>query len=231
MKVHRVADAAAGTQLAATLFAKAADIAADCPVGLATGRTMDGVYAALARNGFVPGFTDAFALDEYVGVAPNHKNSYARELREKFAGSLGWSGTLHLPGHGQYSGEEGAGLFEQVLRTVGPLSVQLLGLGVNGHIAFNEPGAAFASRTRTVELQPETLTANSVYFDDPALMPTHAVTQGLATIAQARMLLALVFGPSKQEALTKALWHPDSSTPLAAFAGHEDLVLITDLEC
>ena len=214
MKIHHVNDSKAGAQLTATLFAEASRAATDRPVGLATGATMTEVYTALAQQGFAPEFGNAFALDEYAEIAADHRNSYDRELREKFSYPLGWLGTLHVPGQGRYGQPGGEELFEQSLLNLGPLSVQLLGLGVNGHIAFNEPGAAFNSRTRRVELHPETVASNSVFFNDPTLMPTHAVSQGLGTIAQAISLLVLVLGPSKHPALSKALDHPDASTPL-----------------
>jgi glucosamine-6-phosphate deaminase len=230
LKILKVADLSAGTKLAAKLFAEAADSSPDQPVGLATGGTMDGVYRELAKSHFIPACKDAFALDEYEGIARDHKNAYASELRHKFAENLGWSGTLHVPGQGPYSGESGAAAFERAIADLGPISVQLLGLGVNGHIAFNEPGSPFDSTTRRVELHSDTIKANSVYFDDPASIPDHAITQGLATIGQSSKLLLLVFGPAKKAALSAALKHPDLSTPLAAFANHGDLVLITDLD-
>jgi len=230
LKILKVADLTAGTALAAQLFAEAADSSPNQPVGLATGGTMDGVYRELAKASFVPACKDAFALDEYDGIACDHKNSYASELQHKFAENLDWSGTLHVPGQGPYSGEPGTAVFEQAISDRGPLSVQLLGLGVNGHIAFNEPGSPFDSRTRRVELHSDTISANSIYFDDPTSVPNHAITQGLATITQASKLLLLVFGPAKKDALSRALKHPDLSTPLAAFADHGDLVLITDLD-
>ena len=230
MKVLKVADWTAGTALAAQMFAEAANSSPNQPVGLATGGTMDGVYRELAKTSFMPACKDAFALDEYDGIAHDHKNSYANELQQKFAENLGWSGTVHVPGQGPYAGEFGPAVFEQAISDLGPLSVQLLGLGVNGHIAFNEPGSLFDSRARRVELHPDTISANSIYFDDPTSMPNHAITQGLATIAQASKLLLLVFGPAKKPALSTALKHPDASTPLAALADHSDLVLITDLD-
>jgi glucosamine-6-phosphate deaminase len=230
LRIIRVEDSSEGAALAANLFAEASDAASDKPVGLATGGTMDGVYRELARVGFNPACNDAFALDEYDGISRDHKNSYASELQSKFAKPLSWPGAIHVPGQEPYSGVSGIAAFEKALVDIGPLSVQLLGLGTNGHIAFNEPGSSFESRTRKVRLHPATIRANSVYFDNPASMAKHAVTQGLATIAQASKLLLLVFGQDKKNALSKALNHPDLSTPLAAFTDHKDLVLITDLD-
>lgn len=191
---------------------------------------MEGVYANLVNNDFTPKFRDAFAIDEYLGINPNSKNSYQNELTRGFCQPLGFTGKLHVPGQGDYAGRKGAELFEQAVSKLGPLSVQLLGLGRNGHIAFNEPGSYFDSRTRTVELHQETIDDNSIYFEDPDAIPSQAVTQGLATIKQASNLVLLVFGETKQGALSKALHEPDKSTPLAALLDHRGLILVTDLE-
>jgi glucosamine-6-phosphate deaminase len=218
-----------GQALAAELFMKASNTAPQSPVGLATGGTMSGVYQQLVASGFKPRFAHAFALDEYHGISPTSKNSYFNELTNKFVEPLLWQGQLHVPGQGKYATESGNSDFESDLRGLGPVSVQLLGIGVNGHIAFNEPGSDFESRTRRVELHEETIRSNAIYFDDLATVPTHANTQGLATIGQAKLLLLLVFGEHKKQALLKSIQSPDQTTPLAALMGHKNLVLVTDL--
>mgnify|MGYP006156350837 CR=1 FL=1 len=226
---HKVSTQQQGQALAAELFMKASNANPQSPVGLATGGTMVGVYQQLVASGFKPRFAHAFALDEYHGISPTSKNSYLNELTNKFAEPLLWQGQLHAPGQGEYATESGNSEFEQNLRELGPVSVQLLGIGVNGHIAFNEPGSDFESRTRKVALQEETMRSNAIYFDDPATVPTHANTQGLATIKQAELLLLLVFGEHKKQALLKSLKSPDQTTPLAALIDHKNLVLVTDL--
>ena len=229
MITHRVSNQEQGQALAAELFVAASNQSPQHPVGLATGSTMSGVYQQLVTSEFKPRFAHAFALDEYHGISPTSKNSYLNELKDKFAGPLSWQGELHAPGQGKYATESGNSDFESGLRELGPVSVQLLGIGVNGHIAFNEPGSDLESRTRKVSLQEETMRSNAIYFDDPATVPTHANTQGLATIRQAEMLLLLVFGERKKQALLKSLQSPDQTTPLAALIDHKNLVLVTDL--
>ena len=229
MITHRVSNQEQGQALAAELFVAASNQSPQHPVGLATGSTMSGVYQQLVTSEFKPRFAHAFALDEYHGISPTSKNWYLNELKDKFAGPLSWQGELHAPGQGKYATESGNSDFESGLRELGPVSVQLLGIGVNGHIAFNEPGSDFESRTRKVALQEETMRSNAIYFDDPATVPTHANTQGLATIRQAEMLLLLVFGERKKQALLKSLKSPDQTTPLAALIDHKNLVLVTDL--
>lgn len=230
MKIIKVADKEAGSARAAELFAELSKAAPNKPVGLATGGTMAGVYRELEKQAYRVPCEDAFALDEYLGISPTDKNSYLGELKRRFSDPLHWSGTLHVPGQGEYAGDGGAELFEQRIAELGPISVQLLGLGSNGHVAFNEPGSAFDSRTRVVELHPQTRSDNARFFDSADQMPTHATTQGLATIAQASNLLLLVFGDAKKAALSQAFSDPGPMTPLGALIGHSDLTLITDLE-
>jgi len=228
MRVINAKDADEAVKLAAETFIEAADSRPDAPIGLATGGTMDGIYLKLKELGFRPKTQHAFALDEYEGLEPGSENSYAAELRDKFVERLGWTGTLHVPGTGHYSGETGLELLEQRLTELGPISVQLLGLGTNGHIAFNEPGSEFASTTRLVELHPATRSDNARFFPSLEDVPTHAYTQGLATISRSSCLLLVVLGERKLPALSQALTAPSPQTPLAALLDHENLTLITD---
>lgn len=230
LKTIKVQSREEGSRLAAKLFADLAEQNPDKPVGLATGSTMAGVYSALADMGFRPTCPHAFALDEYAGLPQTHENSYFRELSEKFAHATGWTGALHVPGVGYEDVEAGAEAFEETITALGPVSVQLLGLGSNGHIAFNEPGSAFDSVTRVVELHPQTRADNARFFASADQVPTNAVTQGLATINRASALLLLVFGEGKRPALLQALSDPGPMTPLAALLDHPNLTLITDLD-
>ena len=229
MIIKKVQNKDQGSKLAAELFIEFSNASPSKPVGLATGETMAGVYRELSIQGFSPAFEHAFALDEYSGINKSDKNSYFQELTENFSKLLNWHGRLHVPGHDEYSGDNLAE-FDRAIQKHGPISVQLLGLGTNGHVAFNEPGSEFDTTTREVELHQETRLANSRFFESIDQVPTHAKTQGLATISGADALLLLVFGESKLEALKKASENPDESTPLAAITNHKNLVLITDLD-
>lgn len=229
MIIKKVQNKAEGSELAAEIFIELSNKKPTKPVGLATGETMAGVYQQLATKGFKPSFENAFALDEYARMDKTHPNSYYSELNENFSKLLGFDGRLHVPGQDEYSAQD-LQSFEDAIEEHGPLSVQLLGLGTNGHIAFNEPGSSFDSTTREVELHEETRVANSRFFESVDQVPTHALTQGLATIAKADALLLLVFGEGKKAALKKSLENPDESTPLAALSNHQNLILITDID-
>ena len=228
MRVIHAKDADEAVKLAAELFIEAANARPDAPIGLATGGTMDGVYLKLRELDYRPETKHAFALDDYVGLKPGSPNSYTEELKAKFVERLGWTGTLHVPGSGDYEGDSGASKFEEVIKAAGPLSVQLLGLGSNGHIAFNEPGSAFDTTTRLVELHPATRSDNARFFSSLEDVPTHAFTQGLATISRSSCLLLVVLGERKLPALRQALTTPSLQTPLAALLDHQNLTLITD---
>jgi glucosamine-6-phosphate deaminase len=229
MKKLRVASREAGSELAAELFTAAANANPESPVGLATGATMQGVYSALANLRFQPSCEHAFALDEYLDIDPNDQNSYHNELTQAFCEQLDWGGRLHVPGQFEYEGEAGYQLFEQRHAELGPVSVQLLGLGANGHIAFNEPGSSFDSLTREVELAEQTIRDNSRFFESLEQTPTRAVTQGIATIMRAESILLLVFGETKRAAALSMLGG-DPATPASALASHPAVTIITDLD-
>jgi len=230
MKLLRVDDRAAGSQLAAELFIEAANQNPDQPIGLATGATMQGIYAELTRQDFTPSCKHAFALDEYLDIDPGDTNSFYHQLTEVLEEQLGFRGKLHVPGQFEYQGEAGYQLFEQRHLELGPLSVQLLGLGSNGHIAFNEPGSSFESVTREVELADQTIRDNSRFFESLDQTPTRAVTQGIATIMRAQTILLVAFGEQKLEAARAMLGAQSPSAPASALASHPSVTVITDLE-
>ena len=228
MIIKHVENKQAGSELAAELFAQTSNENPGKPIGLATGETMRGVYAHLSKIGYTPETSNAFALDEYLGVEKADPNSYSFELTTSFCQLLNWKGRLHVPGQDEYSGEQGLERFERAHLELGPLSVQLLGFGVNGHIAFNEPGSDLDSLTRIVDLHEQTRIANSRFFDSLDEVPTQAYSQGLATIKRASSILLLVFGEQKKQALLEALNETTGSSPLSALKDHENLTLITD---
>ncbi len=229
MRIIHAKDANEAVKQAAEMFIEAADAHPDAPIGLATGGTMDGIYLRLKELGYRPRTRNAFALDEYEGLKPGSQNSYEAELRVKFVERLGWTGTLHVPGSGPYSGAGGMEKFEQTITELGPISAQLLGLGSNGHIAFNEPGSDFDSTTRLVELHPATRSDNSRFFERPELVPTHAYTQGLGTIRAATALVLIALGERKRAALSAIFENPMPDLPLAALIEHPNLTIVSDL--
>lgn len=230
MRLERVRNYREGSQRGAELFASLSKLSPSTPVGLATGATMWGIYSELAQSSFRPDFQDVFLLDEYLGLQENSPGTFEHEIRTRFCEPLDFKGRVHVPHRGRYAGKDGALNFEDELLSRGPLSVQLLGLGTNGHIAFNEPGSAPDSLTRIVVLAEQTRKANARHFPERVDVPTHAVTQGLATIRRASSLVLLVFGASKQRALVNGLTLDKPVHPLNALLEHPNLTIITDID-
>jgi glucosamine-6-phosphate deaminase len=203
-------------------------------IGLATGGTQLGIYRQLVdayRQGTVSfaGHT-FFMLDEYAGVHPSSSNSFQHVVRTEFLDQVDATPhSLHiLDGTASDLAQE-ADRFEQVLHDTGGIDLQLLGIGTNSHIGFNEPGSALDSRTRVVQLQDDTIRSNSPYFSSPAEVPRTAISQGLGTIMEARSILLMATGALKSPAV-HAMVDGDVSPeyPASILQRHQDVTVILD---
>ena len=195
---------AAASQVAALVQGHPAAV-----LGLATGSSPLPLYEALARKKVDLAAVTGFALDEYIGLPAGHPQSYAAVIGHHVVEPLGMTpARVHVP-DGNPQDEERAGqAYEVAISAAGGVDLQILGIGSNGHIGFNEPGAAFSSRTRVVRLAERTRQDNARFFAAPEDVPTHAMTQGLATIFEARHLLLIAHGRGKATAIKRALTGP-----------------------
>lgn len=209
----------------------------DLVLGLATGSSPLGLYRELAdvvRQGRAD-FTSAhgFALDEYVGLPAGHPQSYGEVLLREVCGPLGLAPErLHVP-DGSKPDERAlvraAAAYERAIADAGGVDVQILGIGVNGHLGFNEPGSALSSRTRVKRLTTRTRTDNARFFDSVDDVPTHCVTQGLGTVLEARRLVLVATGPAKAAAIAAAVEGPlTASCPGSVLQWHPDAVVVVD---
>ncbi|WP_083528091.1 glucosamine-6-phosphate deaminase, partial [Curtobacterium ammoniigenes] len=205
--------------------------------GVATGSSPIPVYQALRDEPGIPWDTvSAFALDEYVGLKPDHSQSYARFLEEHVVRPLGLRrDALHVPGSGVP--DEPAALaaaasdYERAITGAGGIDVQIVGIGRNGHLAFNEPGSAFDSRTRVVDLTDDTRAANARFFSRPEDVPYRAMSQGIGTILQARAIVLIASGADKAEALDRAInAAPSPDCPASALQLHGNVTVVTDCD-
>ncbi|WP_308798566.1 glucosamine-6-phosphate deaminase [Agromyces silvae] len=202
-------------------------------LGVATGSSAEPVYEALVRlpgaRAALAGVT-AYALDEYVGLADTDANSYRTTLERQFTQPLGLtSAALRVPDGTALDPRAEAGRYERELAERGGADLQLLGIGSNGHIAFNEPGADLDGRTHVVELTAQTRADNARFFTEPGAVPTLAITQGVGTIMSADELLLLAFGPEKADALHAALTGPvTSAVPASAVQAHRRVTVLAD---
>ncbi|MBB4071717.1 6-phosphogluconolactonase [Canibacter oris] len=210
---------------------------ADAVLGVATGSTPLKLYAQLRQMHSSGDFSlrgvRAFALDEYVGLPVSHPESYRSVLRAELVGEdrTGLRETdLFTPAAATTDPFQAAREYEAQLAAAGGTDLQILGIGSNGHIGFNEPGGSLVSRTHLEVLAPSTRRDNSRFFGgDLEAVPSHAVTQGLATILTSKELLLLAQGPQKAAAVAAALEGPVSaSCPASVLQLHENVVVLLD---
>jgi glucosamine-6-phosphate deaminase len=204
-------------------------------LGLPTGSTPLGVYAELSRlcGAGDLSFRDVvtFNMDEYLGLPPEHPESYRYFMEENLFRHIDIRPeNAHILNGLAADPEAECAAYEAAIKEAGGIGLFLGGVGGNGHIAFNEPPADPASRTRVVTLTPETRKANSRFFGgDPLAVPEKALSVGIATVMEARELLFLAFGAAKSEAVSKALKGPPAADCPASFlALHQCCTLFTD---
>ncbi len=202
-------------------------------LGLATGSSPLAVYRALAELvavGLDLAHLRCFALDEYVGLADGHPESYREVLRREVSTPLGLpADRVHTP-DGSLSGVQSAGeRYEAAIVDAGGIDLQLLGIGSDGHIGFNEPGSSLASLTRVKTLAQQTRRDNARFFASLDEVPIHCVTQGIGTILRSRHLVLLAFGSGKARAVAAAVEGPvTSSLPASAIQLHPRVTVVVD---
>jgi glucosamine-6-phosphate deaminase len=228
-------DAEAACAYAAALLA---DYVRDVPnpvLGLATGRTMERVYAQLAERHASENLDfsacTTFNLDEYAGVAPSDPHSYRTYMEQHFFRHIAIPRErTNVPLGIAENIAAACAAYEDAIRTAGGIGLQLLGIGATGHIGFNEPLSSFASRTRLVMLDRRTRQQNAEMFGGVAAdVPEHAVTMGVGTIMEARRIVLLATGPAKAAIVATALQGPITAMISAtALHFHPDCTVILD---
>lgn len=205
-------------------------------LGLATGSTPLGTYRELVRLHREQGldFSQAttFNLDEYLGLPPSHPQSYRHFMDEHLFRHINLpSGNIHVPyGHAE-SVLEFCDWYEEQIRQCGGIDLQILGIGGDGHIAFNEPGSSLGSRTRLKTLTEKTVQDNARFFDNPEQVPRFAITMGVGTILEARRIVLLANGEAKADIIAQAIEGPVTCQVTAtALQLHRDVIVILDRE-
>lgn len=205
-------------------------------LGLATGRTMEKLYGMLARmfreDGLDFSRVQTFNLDEYIGLAPDHPDSYRVYMHKHFFSKVNiHPASTHLPNGAAADPDLECQHYEQRISACGGIDLQLLGIGNSGHIGFNEPLSSMRSRTRCKALTPETIAQNQPLFNNPDHMPRRAMTMGVGTILDAKRCLMLVTGEEKAAILAKAVEGPITSMISAtALQLHGKCTVIVDEE-
>ncbi|MDF1488237.1 glucosamine-6-phosphate deaminase [Tessaracoccus caeni] len=216
----RVVDAIAGSQT---------------PIlGVATGSSPMSLYEALTRR-VEAGTLDlthalAFALDEYVGISSEHPESYLQVVRRTVIEPLRLDASrVRVPEGYAADPHAAAAEYDAAIKAAGGIDVQILGIGANGHIGFNEPYSSFASRTRVEVLTPRTRQDNARFFNSVDEVPTHCVTQGLGTIMESRAAVLVASGENKAEAVKAMVEGPVSaSCPGSILQFHPNVTVVVD---
>lgn len=223
------------------LSAEAAKIVADrlrkkpnLVLGLATGSTPLGLYKELIRlhqnEGLDFSKVTTFNLDEYVGLAPTHDQSYHYFMKTNFFEHVNLAKRfVHLPDGMTKDVNAFCRWYEERIAEFGGIDLQILGIGQNGHIAFNEPGSSLGSRTRIKTLTKNTRQANARFFHENEEVPKYAITMGVGTIMDAKELLLVANGEGKADAIKGACEGPISAmAPASIIQMHRNAIVVTD---
>ena len=203
-------------------------------IGLATGNTMESVYARLVqlhrKEGLDFSACSTFNLDEYVGLPPDHVNSYRHYMNHHLFSHVNIRlENTHVPNGMAADLAAECAHYEDLITSTGGIDLQLLGIGQNGHLGFNEPLSAFRSRTRVKVLSPVTRAQNAPHFPRPELVPQRAITMGVGTILDCRRCVLLATGGEKAAIVAKAVEGPITSMISAtALQMHPECTLVLD---
>ena len=234
MIIYRETDYAAMSRRTAALIAAEIIRKPDCVLGLATGATPVGAYRQLAawvREGLLSfGAVTTVNLDEYRGLGADHCQSYRHFMESNLFEQVDISaGSTHLPNGMADDPEAECRRYDALLESLGGTDLQLLGMGRNGHIGFNEPGTAFIRQTHVVDLAQSTIEANARFFSCREAVPRQAITVGIGAIMSARRVVVAVSGADKAEAVCRAFQGPITpEVPASILQLHRDVVLVGD---
>jgi len=197
--------------------------------GLATGGTMEPLYAKICKTDIDFSNCISFNLDEYVGLEANHEQSYAYYMHQHLFHEKPFQAS-YLPNGLATNPLEEAARYEALLQQHS-LDFQLLGIGQNGHIGFNEPGTPFESLTHLVTLEESTRQANARFFSSINEVPTQAFTMGIQSIMRAKCILLIAVGETKREVLERVLASDyTEEIPASALTKHPNVIILTDLQ-
>ena len=234
MQIYRAKDYEDMSRKAANIIASQVVLKPDCVLGLATGSTPIGAYKNLVEK-YEQGDLDfsqvtTVNLDEYKGLPRENDQSYYSFMHDNLFDHVNVKPeNTHLPDGTKEDSDEECARYEELIRTLGGQDLQLLGLGHNGHIGFNEPDAIFEKATHCVDLQESTIEANKRFFASADDVPKQAYTMGIGTIMQAKKILVVVSGEDKADTVAKAFFGPVTpEVPASILQFHKDVILVAD---
>ena len=234
MKIIKAKDYADMSRKAANIIAAQVIMKPDCVLGLATGSTPIGTYKELIKayeNGDLDfSLVKTANLDEYRGLEKTNDQSYDYFMKDNLFNHININfENLNIPNGEKPDAEEECARYEAVVKALGGQDLQLLGMGHNGHIGFNEPADEFPKETHCVDLQESTIQANKRFFEKVEDVPTQAYTMGIGTIMQAKKILVVASGADKAEIVKKAFFGPITpQVPASILQLHPDVTVVVD---
>ena len=234
MKICRAKDYNDMSRKAANLISAQIIMKPNCVLGLATGSTPVGTYRQLVEwyeKGDLD-FSEVMTvnLDEYKGLTCENPQSYYYFMNENLFGKVNINKTrTFLPDGTEPDSKTACENYNEILRAVGDVDLQLLGLGHNGHIGFNEPGESFSTETHCIDLSEQTIKANARFFETLEEVPRQAYTMGVKTIMSARRILIIVSGEDRAEIVKRAFFGPITpQVPASILQLHRNVTLVAD---
>lgn len=234
MRVYCAADYYHASRVAANIISAQVIMKPDCVLGLATGSTPIGTYEQLIRW-YEKGDLDfaqvhSINLDEYRGLSPENDQSYRYFMNTHLFDKINIDKkNTYVPNGLEPDSEKACRDYDEIIHAHGGVDLQILGLGHNGHIGFNEPGSAFEKETHCVKLSETTRQANARFFASMEEVPTEAYTMGIKSIMQAKKIVVIVSGESKNEIVKKAFCGPITpEVPASVLQLHNDVILVGD---
>lgn len=235
MKVICTKDYKSMSRKAANIISAQVIMKPNAVLGLATGSTPLGIYDKLIdwyhKDDITFRDVTTVNLDEYRGLPRTHEQSYWYFMHEHFFNHIDIDpNRVHLPNGNAPDPEAECRAYDELVRQVGGIDLQLLGIGIDGHIGFNEPGTAFELGTHVVDLDASTIEANKRFFgDDASMVPKQALTMGIRMIMQARKVVLVANGEAKADIVRDAFWGPVTpEVPASILQMHPDFTLICD---
>ena len=234
MKIYKAKDYKDMSRKAANIISAQVIMKPNCVLGLATGSTPIGTYAQLVEwyNKGDLDFSEVTTvnLDEYKGLPRTNDQSYYYFMHQHLFDRVNIDPErTNVPNGMEPDAEKECGRYEELIRSLGGVDLQLLGLGHNGHIGFNEPGEAFEKETHCVDLTESTIEANKSFFASADDVPKQAYTMGIKTIMQAKKILIVVNGENKADIVERAFFGPVTpEVPASILQLHNDVTLVGD---
>ena len=234
MRVFCAADYGRASRVAANIISAQVIMKPDCVLGLATGSTPIGTYEELVRR-YEQGDLDfskvhSINLDEYRGLSPENDQSYRYFMNTHLFDFINIDKkNTYVPDGLEPDKEKACRDYEEIIKAHGGVDLQILGLGHNGHIGFNEPGSVFEKETHCVTLAENTREANARFFKSMDEVPTEAYTMGIGSIMRARKIVVIVSGEGKREIVKRAFTGPITpQVPASVLQLHSDVILVGD---